>query len=280
MVEKYNLKPKVSIVIPVYNQIEYTKMCLKSIKRHTDVDYEIIVINNGSIDDTEEYLQRQQNIISIHNKTNLGYPKAINQGIAIARGDYIILLNNDCIVTKEWVKRLIKASNIPRVGIVGVMSNYAQHPQLIMLLDYDIENIDKITKQIQKKYDNRYFYVTRILGFCMLIKKEVIKKIGGFDDTFGMGFFEDDDFSLRAILSGYKNIIARDVFVYHYGSATFKKENIRRDKLLNENWKVFKRKWGLSNNVVLQKNDYLSKLNFKFLNRMNKRKIHIPLKKE
>lgn len=266
---------EISIIIPVFNQLKYTKQCVRSIKQNTRVDYELIVIDNGSTDGTEEFLRNDDDIICIHNKTNLGYAKAINQGIAISTGKYLVLLNNDCIVTHEWITRLLRVASKPNIGIVGVMSNYAQYPQLFLMPGGNSRKIDDISNYVKCKYDRKYIYVRRVLGFCMLIKRELVRKIGGFDETFGMGYFEDDDYSLRSIMSGYKNVVAKDVFVFHYGSITFKNENIFKESLLDDNWKLFKNKWGISDKVAFRKNDYLSQINLRYI---DKSKIHIPLR--
>ncbi|MBS4022831.1 MAG: glycosyltransferase family 2 protein [Dethiobacter sp.] len=254
------ITPAVSIIIPVYNNLKYTKFCLKSIWQNTSGDYEIIVVNNGSSDETKDYLKHFSQIRAIHNQENLGFARAVNQGLSAARGDYIIILNNDCIVTAEWTQRLLRVAKNKNVGIVGVMSNFARSPQLIKVKNKNISNIPKIAQKIRKKYNNIFFYTTRVVGFCMLIKRALIEKIGGFDSRFGLGTFEDDDFSLRSSLCGYQNAIAKDVFIFHFGSVTFKKENIKFKLLLRENWHKFKDKWGLPNDIPFGEKDYLTKL--------------------
>ncbi|MEW6622419.1 MAG: glycosyltransferase family 2 protein [Bacillota bacterium] len=267
--------PKVSIIIPVYNQLEYTKMCLESIWHYTSENYEVIVVNNGSQDATKEYLKQNPQIYSIHNGKNLGFAKAINQGISAAGGNHIIILNNDCIVSHEWVQRLLRAAEEPKVGIVGVMSNFAASPQLIKVNVKNIQDIPRIAQQVKNKYNNSICYTTRVVGLCMLIKRELIEKIGGFDPRFGLGTFEDDDFSLRSILCGYKNVIAKDVFIFHFGSVTFKKEKIPRNLLLRENWQMFKEKWGLPVELPLGEKDYLTKIAAKDF---DKKELYIPYK--
>lgn len=267
--------PMVSIIIPVYNQLKYTKMCLGSIWQYTSGDYEIIVINNGSQDATKEYLEQIPQIKKVHNNKNLGFAVAINQGISIAQANYIIILNNDCIVCEEWVLRLLKPALKQDVGIVGVMSNFVASPQLFRVNIENIDSIPLIAEQVRTKYNQSFIYTTRVVGLCMLIKRELIEKIGGFDPRFGLGTFEDDDFSLRSILCGYKNVIAQDVFIFHFGSITFKKENIKRNHLLRENWHKFKEKWGLPADMPLGTKDYLAKI---AINNCNREDLYIPYK--
>ena len=120
-----------SIVIPVFNQLKYTKLCLESIMQNTDYPYELIFIDNGSTDDTPEYLHKVHNARVIRNERNLGFPKAINQGIRESRGRYVVVLNNDTLVTPSWLSRMVRcAERDERIGIVGVMTNsYVRGPQ-------------------------------------------------------------------------------------------------------------------------------------------------------
>lgn len=263
----------ISIIIPVYNQLKYTKMCLDSIWQNTSENYEIIVINNGSQDATKEYLEQIPRVKTVHNKKNLGFAAAVNQGISIAQGNYIIILNNDCIVSEEWVLRLLQPAVKQDVGIVGVMSNFAASPQLFRVSIENIDSIPQIAQQVKTKYNRSFIYTIRVVGLCMLIKRELIEKIGGFDPRFGLGTFEDDDFSLRSILCGYKNVIAQDVFIFHFGSKTFKEENIERDRLLRENWRKFKEKWGLPADMPLGTKDYLANI---AVMDFNKEDLYIP----
>jgi len=90
----------------------------------------------------------------------------------------------------------------------------------------------------------------RVVGFCMLIKREVIDKIGGLDGRFGLGNFEDDDFSLRAALAGFESWIVKDCFVHHFGSRTFAGAKIDFRESLHKNWEIFKEKWGIPSDVA------------------------------
>src|SRR5580658_10156323 len=101
-----------SIIIPCWNQLEFTRQCVRALLRHTRAPWELIVINNGSTDGTEDYLAGLQDaspvpVTVIANNTNRGFPAAINQGLEYARGEHIALLNNDVVVTDGWLAQLI-----------------------------------------------------------------------------------------------------------------------------------------------------------------------------
>ncbi|HHV75686.1 MAG TPA: glycosyltransferase family 2 protein, partial [Thermoanaerobacterium sp.] len=109
-----------SIIIVTHNQLEYTRKCIESIRKHTKLPYELIVIDNASNDETVEYLESQHDIKLIKNNENRGFPASCNQGISIAKGEYIVLLNNDTIVTENWLNNLLYClNNAENAGIVG-----------------------------------------------------------------------------------------------------------------------------------------------------------------
>ena len=188
-------------------------------------------------------------LILIENGQNLGYAGGNNRGIAAAQGDYILISNNDVVMTKNWLNSLVEAINkLPHTGIVGPMSNYVAGPQKVAEINYDpssLRGLDTFSSSFSLQHQGQLYKFFKVVGFCMLVKREVIEKIGGFDERFGLGNFEDDDFCLRAKLAGYDSVIAGDCFIHHFGSRTFKGEKIDYAESLYRNWEVFKRKWGI-----------------------------------
>ena len=262
--EKQNPDPLVSIVILTCNQLEYTRLCLESILEHIDRPCEIIFVDNGSSDDTAAYLRSQAEMVQaqveirlIPNNKNLGFAAGNNQGIAAARGQYVLLMNNDIVVTRGWLDRLLDcADRHPRAGIVGPVSNYVSGPQLVEKVDYDtqsLEGLGDFSENLAGHSHRRDRRMLRVVGFCMLIKRAVIDRIGGMDDRYGLGNFEDDDFSLRATLAGFESWMAEDCFVHHFGSRTFVGEKIDYRNSLMNNWELFKKKWGLPRDLSYEK---------------------------
>lgn len=253
MVNTSNIKSLslTSIVIPCFNQVNYTMKCINSIIKYTNEPYELVLINNGSTDDTNKYFeklyQKRIKIITINNSTNLGYGAACNQGIKAATGNCIMLLNNDTVVTEGWLTRMLTIGNkFHDIGIIGPRSNEISGSQKIANITY--KNEQEMHKYAQKRaiaYSAQGFETNRAVGFCLLIKKEVIECIGGFDLRFGLGNYEDDDICLRARIAGYKIWICNDVFIHHFGSKTFNGNRLNHEKLMADNWNKFKNKWNL-----------------------------------
>ena len=241
-----------SIIILAFNEIEYTKKCVKSIRKHTPEPHEIIFVDNGSTDGTVKWLktltQENKNYKLIENKQNLGFAKGCNQGIEASRGEFILLLNNDVVVAEGWLSGLLDClQHAPDAGIVGPMTNNISGPQQVNDDAYrSVDYLDKYAAQFREKYRHRRIPLRRIVGFCMLFKRALAEQIGMLDESFGTGNFEDDDFCLRAALAGYKNYIAGDVFIHHYGSRSFIGNKIDYSAAMSGNRKIIEKKWTLS----------------------------------
>jgi GT2 family glycosyltransferase/pyruvate-formate lyase-activating enzyme len=186
----------------------------------------------------------------IRNERNLGFAAGNNQGMAEARGDYLLLMNNDVVATPKWLSRMMAvAERKPEIGIVGPMSNYVSGPQWVKKVTYDpqsLAGLNPFAQDYAQKHQGQSKPFWRVVGFCMLIKRVVTDIIGGLDERYGLGNFEDDDFSLRASLAGFESWIAEDCFVHHFGSRTFDGARIDYRESLNKNWEIFKKKWGIS----------------------------------
>ena len=263
-----------SIIILCFNQIIYTQKCLQSIDKYTSVPYELILVDNGSTDGTQAFLKayskKHTACTIILNESNRGFAGGNNQGIAAAKGDYILLLNNDVIVTSDWLKRLIAhIESDSNIGMAGPVSNSVSGPQQVEHVTYG-QNINKM-QQFARNYSKynvgRTQEILRLVGFCLLIKRQVLDIIGGLDENYGNGNYEDDDLCLRSRIAGFRNIIARDVFIYHYGSITFKGNKIDYTDSLEGNRRHFADKWkdiievnGNEYRTLMTKEDQLKKL--------------------
>src|SRR5574337_1382976 len=248
-----------SIIILTHNGIEHTRKCLASIEAHTPEPHELVIVDNGSDDGTIAYLRSymaaHDNVRVIANRSNRGFAAGNNQGLALARGDYLLLLNNDTIVTIGWLQRMLQVFLAhPDVGIVGPMSNYVSGPQLVREVSYKgPEGLEAFAVKWAQGHDGQSAEATRVVGFCLLTRKEVIARIGGLDEQFGSGNFEDDDFCIRAFQVGFRARIALDAFIHHTGSQTFKSAKIDYRQSLMRNWELFKAKWDIPADAPYEK---------------------------
>lgn len=247
--EPTNYSPMVSIIILTWNQLAFTKECLASIERHTPEAHEVILVDNGSTDGTITWLRDlvsgRKNFSLIENSKNLGFSKGCNQGIEAAKGTHILLLNNDTVVTPGWLSGLLEClHSAPDIGIVGPMTNSISGIQMVPDVCYvDTNALNDFAADFRKKYRGRRIPLRRIVGFCMLFRRELVHQVGLFDEQFGSGNFEDDDYCYRAALRGYRNVVAGDIFIHHHGGASFKGNGIGFDLAIPGNHSLFSRKW-------------------------------------
>ena len=239
--------PRVSIIIPVFNQLEYTKKCIESIIKYTHIPYEIIVIDNASEDGTAKFLNSLELVTVIRNDTNKGYPIAINQGLVESSGEYVVLLNNDVLLTPNWLEGLIEvAESDPKIGLVGPSINLVSGYQLDFEAQYTDPNMSvEYAKKVREQRRRAWMDCNRIAFVCTLIKRDVLKYIGGLDERFSPGNYEDDDYCLRANQAGYHLVIAWDTFIHHFGSKSFKANgNQAYCERLEKSKNIFVNKWG------------------------------------
>ena len=137
--------------------------------------------------------------------------------------EIVLLLNNDTIVSKGWLEALLSLfKEHPEVGLVGPMSNYVAGPQLVTPIPYsNIEQMRRFTRKWSDTHKGQTEECFRLVGFCLLMRRSAIDRIGGLDEQFGLGNFEDDDLCIRAAMAGFKARISKEVFIHHTGSQTF-----------------------------------------------------------
>lgn len=216
---------KVSVITPNYNGVKFLENYFKSLNNDSEYIGEVIIIDNGSSDSSIDYIHSNSfnfPVILIKNDENLGFAPAVNQGISSAKYDYIFSLNNDTEIKEGSIKAmldLIKEDNVFSVQAKMLQSDNRQ------LIDDagDEYNLLGWTKKIGENQDSdNYSEVFEIFSSCAgaaLYKKEILNKIGLFDDNF-FAYMEDVDLAIRSQINGYKNLLCPDAIVYHIGSAT------------------------------------------------------------
>ena len=239
----------VSIVIPCCGMLEYTKLCVPSLLKHTRGPFELIFLDIGSLDGTSEYLAGVATVYPslrvevVRTPTDLGIKDACKEAIARARGEYLVLLNNDTVVTNGWLNQLIGLATMsPAVGAVGPMSNYAAPPQLVETVPYrieprkrsplegrygtsevlvDVEAVNKFAIEFREKNKGKWVEAERLGGFCLLLKREALQRIGPLDQWTDLSLFDTDILSSKARQAGYTLACCRDLFIHHFGTRTF-----------------------------------------------------------
>lgn len=254
--EMKNLKEKFkitvnnySIIILTYNNFDYTKKCIESIKEfNKSNNYEIVIVDNNSTDGTTEWLKQQKDIKYILNTENKGFPAGCNQGIEMAemRND-ILLLNNDTVIMPNSIFNLrMGLYSNENIGATGAISNNVSYYQQIGQIYNTFEEYMEFAKQNNITNEDSYESRIKLVGFAMLIKRNVLDKVGKLDELFTPGNFEDDDLCFRIMLEGYKLLLCKDSFIHHAGSTSFGKDLIQFRNVMAINSKKFEDKWGFN----------------------------------
>ena len=242
---------KVSIIVITWNNIEHTRRCVQSILAdQTWPNYELIIVDNGSTDETPEYLKQLKNqhanIRVVLNRTNVGFAAANNIGLQQAQdAGYIILLNNDTVVPVGWMARLMRHLRDTEIGMVGPVTNSAGNEARIDVPYQSLDDMHTFARMQMASHDGETFDISMLAMYCVAMRKDVVDEIGPLDENFGIGMFEDDDYARRIRQKGYRIVCAEDVFVHHAGRASFAMlEGDEYRKLFEKNRSLFEAKWG------------------------------------
>jgi GT2 family glycosyltransferase len=240
----------IDVIVPIYNGLDETKTCIDSLLNcENNFEYRIILINdhspNEEINNLLEHIDSNK-VFVLRNEKNLGFVKTVNKGMRFSEND-VILLNSDTIVTNYWIDKLNRAAySNEKIGTVTSLTNNGTITSVpvfnqdnLLPKGYSVEEFSYLIERISNK---TYPVIPTAVGHAVYIKRKVLDIVGYFDEeSFGRGYGEEEDFSCRVIKKGYKNILADDTFIFHYGSTSFKKE---KERLIHQNKKkLHKKHW-------------------------------------
>ncbi len=234
-----------SIVVVSGGDRRLTDRCVAAIQRHTDGPFEVIVVENGAHDDAAPPAAAAGRVTTIRNPRNEGFAFAANQGLDCARGRLLAVVHDDVVVGPGWMRRaraLLAAD--PAIGAVGPASNECAGAQRMRMVSYDgADDATAFAELWAAEHLGELAIVPRLAGMCLILRREVMMRVGGFDTLFGWDKGADDDFSVRVARAGWKLAIALDVFVHHQGGATFRRLGRDPRRAADEGWRAFCSKW-------------------------------------
>lgn len=215
-------KVLVSIVLLAFNKLEYTKMCVESIYKYSEnVDFELIMVDNGSSDKTKEYFKWLPNKKKIYIKENIGPVNGFNRGMKEAEGKYVASVCNDFIFTSNWLKNLVICmESDENIGYVSPGASLISNLQQINGEYSNISEMQKFAKKYNRTDPKKWEERVRLLPNVLFIRRKILDFVGYYDSRFYFGEFADDDISFRIRRAGYKLMYAGDTFTYHAGSIT------------------------------------------------------------
>lgn len=236
---------KCDVIIPVYKSPEWVKLCVYALCRDTRYINKVYLIND--CDDALTInclnnLKKKYSVIEIlQNKENLGFVKTVNRGLREIIADYVLLLNTDCIVTSRTIKKLIShLEKDEKIGLICPISSNAANLTLEMFDGFTYEQMDRL---LEKKFSGKCFDACTVVGNCLMITKECLKKTGCLDEIYGRGYGEETDYQFKAMKEGFSAKVAIDTYVFHKSEVSFgiSKEKQEHQK---KNQEIFFSRWG------------------------------------
>lgn len=243
----------ISIITSVHNQLDMNKLFYETLKKNCTLPFELIVIDNKSTDGSREYFKEKADIL-ITNEGNYSYPHCQNQGIAVARFEYLAFFNNDILVSKEWDKRILEIMNTKSIEVISFATNdhfenkevqrkmhkkwkRIKYPvralfgtnkkALLLMVKLMYGDFDKFCSKRYERYKDKV--IEAFSGSCILIKKSAFDKIGIWDET-----MQGADFDLfyrtkeRSIQ--YKDMqpiqLALGIYIHHFQRLTLRSKNL------------------------------------------------------
>lgn len=246
----------ISIIVPMWNHADVTRAMLASCTPPPDEPVEILLVDNGSDDPACGCLCDAPPVPDgvrvriIRNPVNLGFPAAVNQGLAAADGDLLVIANNDIRFPVTGLGDMAAALRAGLGwGAIGPVSAHISGPQRVGI-QYPPEAFEAAAALWRQNTPPAIQALTRLVGFCVMMTRETLDKLGGYDPRFSPGNFEDDDWAIRARLAGVHTGVARHILVDHVGSvshdpATYSQVLAARRQLELRKWRRSGAVWDL-----------------------------------
>ena len=243
------MRPLLSLIVLGFKNFDVTTgVCLNSLRPWLGcADVEVLVIDNGSPDDSKqktlEWCEAHPQVRCLLSDHNRGFGGGMNWGAESARGEWLLLVNSDTVFPIDAIDALRRVIQVvpPDVGMLGPVTNAAGNGQRLWRPDTSHEEWLDVGHNLHQHPSHQLMPTYRCDFFCIAIRQEVWHKLGGLDPAFGLGYYEDFEFSLRLRKAGYEQRITEDVFVLHVGSATFKASKSAK-VLIKRNKKLLKSK--------------------------------------
>jgi GT2 family glycosyltransferase len=243
--------PKAGIVVVSYFGLPYLRQCLESVFGRTAwPNFRVVVVDNGSDADTLAYLReqaaREPRLQVVENGRNLGFAAANNVGLRLLDDcDVFVLLNNDVVVPPDWLGKLVARAAQPDLGLVGPVTNWTGNEAKIETSYGSILDMERFAQDYTAARAGRMFDIPVLAMYCVAFRREVFTRTGELDEGYKVGMFEDVDYAEAVRRLGLRVVCCEDVFVHHYGMASFSKiPPDEYQRLFEANRAYFEKKWG------------------------------------
>lgn len=242
---------KAGIVIVSYFGLPYLRQCLDSVFQRTACpNFRVVVVDNGSDPDTLDYLRaeaaKESRLQVVENGSNLGFAAANNIGLRMLDDcETFVLLNNDTVVPPDWLDKLVHYAAQPDLGLVGPVTNWTGNEAKIKTTYRSVAEMEQFALDYAASHEGRLFDIPVLAMFCVAFRREVLARAGELDEGYKVGMFEDVDYAEAVRKLGLRVVCCEDVFVHHYGMASFSKLDAEEyQRLFDDNRAYFEKKWG------------------------------------
>ncbi|MBO4246020.1 MAG: glycosyltransferase [Bacilli bacterium] len=259
---------KCDVIIPVYKSPEWVKLCVYALFKNTaeSVLNKVYLINDCDDPYTTNCLKNlkekyDNKIELLQNKQNLGFIKTTNRGLKESKADYALLLNTDCLVSKDAIEKMINnIKDDPSIGLICPISSNAANLTFDMFEGF---NYSMMNNLFESKFKGMMFDACTVVGNCLLITRDCLDKAGYLDEAYGMGYGEETDYQFKAMSKGFKAKVCIDTYVFHKSEVSFGTSKEKQERL-NKNRELFFSRWGEEYNDLLkkyEKNDPIKYIN-------------------
>ena len=207
------------LVVPVYNALRSTRACLESVRRFAPPWARVVVVNDASDASTTEWLRAQRDVVLLENAENLGFVRTANRGLLYSDAPWVCLLNSDTLLTEGALERMVAGcERDPAIGLCCPLSNGAVNLSVKLPPG---EDVFSFARRVARTSPALYPDAVTIVGFCLLVRREVLRTLGVFDEIFGRGYCEETDLHYRARAAGWRCVVADDTWIHHRNGGSF-----------------------------------------------------------
>ncbi|MDR1942545.1 MAG: glycosyltransferase [Endomicrobium sp.] len=256
-------KNYISLVIPIYNSMSYVQILFNSLLRNFDFSSgEIIIVDDCSEVQTALYLEKfvitHKGFRLFKNTKNEGLIKTANRGLKEAKGDICVILNSDTEIASGFNKKILDCFNSDNsIGVAFAIGSSAEYFCIPQIKNRSIQEMSNLLDSVHKP---TYPIVLRVEGFCFCIRRNVIEQQGYLDEIYGHGYYEETDFTVRAIKNGWKSVLIDNLYIGHVRHGSFLSKD-KRSYLVDKNSKIFKNRWGTFVDSYIEKNFITNPIN-------------------
>lgn len=243
-----NVNIKCDVVIPIYNAPDWVKLCLYSLFVNTPRETlgKVYLMNDNSDELTLECMQNLKEkygdmVEIITNEENLGFVKNSNKGMKLTGAKYVLLLNSDCLLSKNTIPKLMNhMENDSKIGLISPVSNNSANTSLPMFEGFGFTQMNEL---LEREFKGKVFDACTITGNCLMISRKCIDKVGLLDEAYGMGYGEETDYQFKAMKLGFTAKLAIDTYVFHKAEVSFGRSQKTIERI-EKNRELFFSRWG------------------------------------